>query len=198
MPQQNKEGWPSGLLLVFFGMVATGKSYLASAWAEQYGLPYYNSDRVRKELAGLVPQASQEEAVDQGIYSPAFSRRTYDSLMDRADRSLQQDSCGCVVLDGSYQSAEERKLLRDRFSGRVRLVFVHCYCAEDVVKRRLTKRAKDPDAVSDGRWDIYLAQKKRAQPVTAEEQDQMIELDTDAPLETLLQAVEKELVELGI
>jgi len=38
---------------VFFGMVATGKSYLAKAWAERLGGLYLNSDVVRKELAGL-------------------------------------------------------------------------------------------------------------------------------------------------
>ena len=196
MPQQSKDEYPSGLLLVFFGMIATGKSYLASAWAEQYGLPYYNSDRVRKELAGITPQAKQEEEVDQGIYTPAFSRRTYDTLLALADKHFQADPRGCVVLDGSYQSQQERELLRDHFGDQVRLLFVHCFCGEEVVKRRLAERIKDTDAVSDGRWDIYLAQKKRFQPVTAEEE--VIELDTDAPLQQLLRQVDQRLRERGV
>ncbi|MBU1232658.1 MAG: AAA family ATPase [Proteobacteria bacterium] len=198
MQQQSKKVWSSGLLLVFFGMIATGKSYLASAWAQQYGLPYYNSDRVRKELAGITPQTSQQAGVDQGIYTPAFSRRTYDALLDRADTHFREDAQACVVLDGSYQSARERELLRDRFSGRVDVLFVHCTCSEDVVKERLKQRAMDSHAVSDGRWEIYLAQRKRFQPVTDLEQEQVIELDTNAPLQQLLMQVGQHIQERGL
>jgi uncharacterized protein len=198
MQQQSKEVWPSGLLLVFWGMIATGKSYLASAWAERYGLPYYNSDRVRKELAGIAPQRSQKEGVDQGIYTPAFSRRTYDALLDYADKHFRENPQSCVVLDGSYQSEKERVLLRDRFSGHVRILFVHCYCSEAVVKKRLRQRAMDFRAISDGRWEIYLAQKKRFQPVTTLEQKEVIGLDTDAPLEQLLRQLEQNIRQRGI
>lgn len=198
MQQQNNMARPSGLLLVFFGMIATGKSYLASAWAEKYGVPYYNSDRVRKELAGLVPQSAQQEAVDQGIYTPAFTRRTYDALLDHADHYFCKDARACVVLDGSYHSEKERALLRDRFAGRVRILFIHCFCSEDVVKSRLAERALDSQAVSDGRWEIYLAQKERFQPVTASERVQVIELDTNAPLELLLNQVDQNIRKRGV
>ena len=182
---------PENLLVVFFGMVATGKSYLASAWANHYGLPYYNSDRVRKELAGITPETDQKEGVDQGIYTPEFSRRTYDALIEHAMHHFQADRKACVVLDGSYQSLNERDLLRRHFADKVRLVFVHCVCSEQVVKQRLKLRATDSDAVSDGNWEIYLAQKERFQPVTKTEQ--VIELDTDAPVEELVARVTKEI-----
>jgi predicted kinase len=182
---------PENLLVVFFGMIATGKSYLASAWAKHYGLPCYNSDRVRKELAGVTPETDRQEEVDQGIYTPEFSRRTYDALMKHAAHHFQADKQACVVLDGSYQSLNERNLLREQFVDQARLVFVHCFCSEKVVQERLEIRASDPDAVSDGNWEIYLAQKKRFQPVTAKEQ--VIELDTDAPVEELVNRVTTEI-----
>ncbi len=178
---------PEKLLLVFFGMIATGKSYLASHWAEQYKLPCYNSDRVRKNLAGLRPETGQKEGIDQGIYTPEFSRLTYDALIDHAEKHFKEDPLAAVVLDGSYQSLAERELLRKTFSGRVRLEFVHCICSEDVVKERLQKRAADPDAVSDGNWVIYQAQQKRFQPVSARER--VMEIDTDAPVADLIQKV---------
>lgn len=183
---------PENLLLVFFGMVATGKSYLASAWAKHYDVPYYNSDRVRKKLAGLNPETSQQEEVDKGIYTPEFSRRTYDALIEYAEHCFQADKQACVVLDGSYQSLSERDLLRKYFTDMVRLVFVHCTCSEEVVKKRLDIRTSDPDAVSDGNWQIYLAQKERFQPVTNKEH--VIELDTDAPLNVLIQKVATEVI----
>lgn len=182
---------PENLLIVFFGMIATGKSYLASAWAEQFEVPYYNSDRVRKELAGITPETGQQEEVDRGIYTPEFSRRTYDTLLDRADEHFREDKQNCVVLDGSYQSLVERELVRKRFAGQVQIVFVHCCCRERVVKERLAIRADDPDAVSDGNWEVYLTQKERFQALTEEEQ--AIIVDTDAPLDALIAEVNKKL-----
>lgn len=178
---------PENLLVVFFGMIATGKSYLASAWAKHYDLPYYNSDRVRKELAGITANTAQKEGVDQGIYTPEFSRRTYDALIEHARHHFQADRQACVVLDGSYQSLNERDLLRKNFADQVQIVFVHCVCSEQVVQQRLRIRASDPDAVSDGNWDIYISQKKRFQP--AKETEQVIELDTDVPVEELVKRV---------
>ena len=175
---------PENLLLVFFGMIATGKSYLASAWAQQFDLPYYNSDRVRKELAGISAVTAQQEAVNKGIYTPEFSRRTYDTLIEKARDHFSQDTSSCVVLDGSYQSLAERDLLRKQFMDQVAIIFVHCSCSEQVVKERLAIRASDPDAVSDGNWEIYQAQKKRFQQLSNAEL--AIEIDTDAPLEDLV------------
>jgi hypothetical protein len=81
----------------------------------------------------------------------------------------------------------ERNLLREHFENQVRIVFVHCFCSEKVVRERLQLRASDPDAVSDGNWGIYLTQKKRFHPVT--DMEQVLELDTDAPVEELVRKV---------
>lgn len=183
---------PENLLLVFFGMIATGKSYLAAAWAKQFNLPYYNSDRIRKELAGLTAVTDQQEKVDQGIYSPAFSRRTYDVLIEKAKVHFTENNSACVVLDGSYQSLAERDLVQKQFAKQLRIVFVHCSCSEQVVKERLLMRAQDPDAVSDGTWEVYLAQKKRFQALIARES--AIEIDTDAPVNELVAQINEQLL----
>ena len=187
--QTNKKDVPQPVLLVFFGMIAAGKSYLASAWAKQHDAPYYNSDRVRKELAGLTATTGQKEQVDQGIYTPEFSRRTYDALIEHADGDFTKGLQSAVVLDGSYQSAAERALLQKHFADRVRLLFVYCFCAESVVRKRLEIRASDPDAVSDGTWEIYLSQQERFQPIEEDEGLDFLELNTEAPLEELLEKV---------
>jgi len=183
---------PENLLIVFFGMIATGKSYLASAWAQHFDLPYYNSDRVRKELAGISAVTAQQEAVDRGIYTPEFSRRTYDTLLKKAKDHFGRDKTSCVVLDGSYQSLAERDLLRKQFQSQVPVIFVHCSCSEQVVKERLAIRASDPDAVSDGNWEIYQAQKKRFQSLT--DAEEALEIDTDAPLEELVTQINDTLI----
>ena len=178
-------------LLVFFGMIATGKSHLAAAFAKKWGCAYHNSDIVRKELAGLAADSRQVHTVDTGIYSREFSRRTYDALLCRAQRNLGSDKLSCVVLDGSYQSRSERQLLCREIDKQHRLVFIHCQCSEAVMKKRMDRRLKNPRAVSDGRWEIYLEQKKRFEMPIELPPGQLLTLDTDRPLGDLLHQLEE-------
>jgi uncharacterized protein len=180
-------------LLVFFGMIATGKSRLAAAFAKKWGCAYHNSDIVRKELAGLAADSRQINTVDTGIYSSDFSRRTYDALLSRAVSDLRQERYSCVVLDGSYQSRSERKLLCREVGRQCRLVFVHCRCPETVMKKRMDQRLKNPRAVSDGRWEIYLQQKKRFQMPVELSPGQLLTVDTDRPPAELLRLLEENL-----
>ena len=172
-------------LFVFFGLIATGKSTVARGWADTHGLSYYNSDVVRKELAGLSPQAKQRETADQGIYSAEFTARTYAALLERAEQDLTQGKG--VVLDASYQRKSDRnqvRMLAQRLG--VRLYCILCVCPEEEMKRRMTLRALDPQAVSDGRWEIYLKQKERFEPPVELAPDQLITLSTDLPPAALL------------
>lgn len=172
-------------IYVFFGLIATGKSTLAQAWASRHGLAYANSDVVRKELAGLSPTASQKEGVDQGIYTQEFSRRTYDALLAHAEAEIQQGRG--VILDASYLGRTERErvlALAARLQVPVR--FVLCDCSDAVKQARLALRAQDPKAVSDGRWEIYLQQKARFEAPAELAADQLIILDTDLPVEKAL------------
>ena len=116
------------------GLIASGKSTLAGAFAGKYQLSYYNSDIERKKLANVESTVRGDGQFEGGIYTPEFSRLTYDALLDNAAVHYKVDPASCVVLDGSYQSFAERDLLRKRFESRVRVVFVHCICEEQVVK----------------------------------------------------------------
>ena len=170
------------VIYVFFGLIASGKSYLASGWARRHGLAYYNSDVVRKELAGLSPIASRQEEVDQGIYTPEFSRRTYDALLDHAAAAIRHGRG--VVLDASYQSRTERGKMVElaaRLQAPVR--FVLCECSDEVKKARLALRAQDPHAVSDGRWEVYLQQKARFEAPSELAAESLVVFDTNLPLD---------------
>lgn len=172
-------------LFAFFGLIATGKSTVAQSFAAVRGLTYYNSDVVRKELAGLAPTASRKDSVDQGIYTKEFSRRTYDALLSRAENDIRQGRG--VVLDASYQEKSERELVRGLASKLgCRVYFVLCTCPEDEMKRRMEARAKDPNAVSDGRWEIYLKQKERFAAPDELSERELITLSTAMPVQEIL------------
>ena len=185
---------PRAAIYVFFGLIATGKSTLAKAWAEKNGLPYYNSDLVRKELAGLPPTARRQEGLEQGIYSPAFSRRTYGALLEKASREIVEGRG--VVLDASYRQREERqhvRMLARRHAYPV--YFILCTSPESVLRERLAQRARDPAAVSDGRWEIYLTQREKFEPPTELEEGELIPIETVGPVEQLTDRVEAALQE---
>jgi len=61
------------------------------------------------------------------------------------------------------------------------------------MKHRMDARERDPAAVSDGRWEIYLKQKKRFEPPDELAAQELIIIDTQAPLEELLEELDRKL-----
>lgn len=176
------------IFLVFFGLIASGKSTLAESWADKEGYLYLNTDRVRKELAGFAVTERCADGLEQGIYTPEYTRRTYQAMLDRAEGRLRLN--GNVVLDGSYSCREDRgNVLKYEDSNGVLVRFVHCFCSENETRRRLTLRAQDPLAVSDGRWDIYLQQKKRFEPPRELDAKHLLTINTEDDLGKLLSAI---------
>jgi uncharacterized protein len=189
MPVSNPE-MKTPVLYVFFGLIATGKSTLAMAWARHEKLSYFNSDTVRKELAGLNPRDSQRNSIDSGIYTKDFSRKTYHALKGKAEKLLLQGES--VILDASYQYAGDRQNLRILAKNlNCRVCFILCQCSESEMKRRMKEREQDPAAVSDGRWEIYLKQKDRFEPPDELTASELIIINTQAPLAELLGVLEK-------
>ncbi len=177
-------------IYVFFGMVASGKSTLARSFAARRDMPYYNTDRVRKELAGLAPTSRRPDGINQGIYTKELTRQTYQAMLDQARRDLLDGRRG-VVLDGSYHHRQERERVRQMAEEiGVGRVFIQCVCGDEEVKRRLEKRSRDPEAVSDGRWEIFQVQKKTFEPPKELSPAELVVLDTGKEVAGLLQDLE--------
>lgn len=178
-----------GRLFIFFGLIASGKSTLAEAWAKRIGASYWNSDRVRKELAGLLPQTGVKDSFKQGIYSAEFSKKTYDELLKRSEKELSNGKS--VVLDASYQEKKERQRVRELAERcACEATFVLCRCPEPLMRDRMETRAKDPNAVSDGRWEIYLLQKEKFQTPDELDTSQLITIDTNRAVDQLVDHLE--------
>lgn len=179
------------LVIVFFGCTASGKSFLAQAWAKGRGCRYYNTDVVRKQLAGLDPTQRCPQPVGEGIYSVELTRRTYATMLQRTKSAFQNQQADCVVLDGSYQDRQQRRRAQEELAGECRLVFVLCRCSAEVTRRRLAEREASPGAVSDGRWEIYLHQKDSFEQPLELAEDQLLVLDTDASLSDLTTRIDR-------
>ncbi len=166
-----------GLIVVVFGLMGSGKSNRSRALGASSHWPVIHSDAVRKTLAGLKP--TDRVAVDfgQGIYGEDFSTRTYDEMLRVARAHLAAGQN--VILDGSYKRAGERdrvrQLARDRDA---RVVFVYCECPPAVARERLGIRLTDPEAISDGRVELFEDQARDFDPLTPEDRP-LLRLDTN-------------------
>jgi uncharacterized protein len=144
---------PSVLVLTC-GLMGTGKSTLGRALALTIDATMLRSDEVRKELAGGKAASGSAAPFDQGIYSPDFSRLTYDRLLDSA---LEEASEGrSVIVDASFARHKER----ERFLEAARMrglaaVVVFMECDRDCALERLDRRRAAGGDPSDGRRELY-------------------------------------------
>ncbi|MCH8993934.1 MAG: AAA family ATPase [Chloroflexi bacterium] len=151
-------------LIIMVGLSGSGKSSLANALAARLGALILSSDVVRKRLLGIDPTARRTEPIDAGVYSPDVSARTYGALLDEARVWLERDKP--VILDASYLRREQRQAAR-RLADETNAGFLalECVADESLIRGRLSEREGEERVVSDGRWEVYQAQRERREPV---------------------------------
>jgi uncharacterized protein len=153
------------LLLVTAGLMGTGKSVLARDLAPRLGAEIIRTDVLRKELLAIEPKERHAEAFGEGIYGDRMSRRTYERALELAGERLGQGKS--VIIDASFRSREERRraLEAARKAG-VDFFLLECLCPDKTIRGRLDARQAAGTDPSDGRWEIFLAQKAEFEPVT--------------------------------
>lgn len=159
--------------LVVCGPPASGKTRLCSTVADGTQWPHVSTDVVRKELAGIAPNARGTEA----IYSADFSRRTYAEVLARAAAATTRGS-GIVLLDGNFPTpahrADAARAARD--AGATSCV-VHVHVDSATALRRATARHADPQATSDAGPEQLASLQARFVAPTANEGTVPIRLD---------------------
>ncbi len=171
-------------LILTAGLMGTGKSVLAQSLAPLIGARLIRMDVLRKELLSIRPDERRPEPFGQGIYSGEVSRKTYDRALEMASEELAKGRP--VIIDGSYKSraerlkaaAEARRLSADFF-------VLECVCPDSIVKERLDARQAEGRDPSDGRWEIFLAQKADFDPIGGLAGSH-ITIDTSVPPEASL------------
>ncbi len=147
-------------LVLVGGLPGTGKSTLSGRLADRLGAVVLSSDRLRKELAGLSPEIPAPAGYLEGIYTPAWTQRTYAELFVRAERLLERGET--VVVDASFTRAAHRDLAADVAARtRSRLVALRCEADPAVTVTRLHGR---PPSVSDADQQISVAMAATVEP----------------------------------
>ncbi len=179
------------LLILTAGLTGTGKSVLAQNLAPRLGAEVIRTDVLRKELFAAGPQERHTEPFGQGIYSDEFSRLTYEKALEIAAGRLKEGRS--VIIDASYKRRPERLRAAETATGLDAGFFlIECTAPEETLKRRLDSRQAAGRDPSDGRWEIYLAQKTDFDAVTEFPAGTHLLVDTGkSPEECLEEALAK-------
>ncbi len=147
-------------VIMMVGLSGTGKSFVARAFAGRAGAVLLGSDPIRHELAP--PDTLEPSPYATGVYAAAQRESVYAELIERARRHLALNRS--VVLDATFLTRRQRSLAQALAAAAgVPLLTVHVDAPETVVRERLA--ARGPGAASDARWDTYLAQRDRFEPL---------------------------------
>jgi aminoglycoside phosphotransferase family enzyme/predicted kinase len=147
-------------LVVVGGSPATGKSTVAGALADRLGAVLLSSDHVRKELADIDPLTPAPASFGEGIYTDAWTERTYAELLTRAERLLARGET--VILDASWTRVA-RRMAAVKVAEGTHSTFVPLLCAadDDLVAARLRSR---PGSASDADEAIAARLRRETEP----------------------------------
>jgi aminoglycoside phosphotransferase family enzyme/predicted kinase len=173
------------------GVIASGKSSVATELGLAMSAPVLEADRTRKAMLHVGPLDPLADPAWAGAYSPAASDRVYAELLRRA--AVVLSSGRPVVLDASFRSEAFRRRARDlAVVHGVPFRFVECKAPRAVCLERLARREREP-SVSDGRRAIFDAFCERYEASLATPADERIEIDTTEPLPATLEKLRRRL-----
>ncbi len=180
------------LVLAVMGRIASGKSTLAQALADELGWEIVSSDRVRKEMAGFPLYERSSEAARSRLYSSAMTQKTYEKLLSAAIAQAQEGRS--VILDATFAQRAQREQLNTTLAQNVAFRFIEVQADDDLVKQRLTNREAKPDDISDARLEDFEMLTRLYEPPTELAGSQLFTARTTSPLEETLTFALKALV----
>lgn len=165
------------VMIITCGLTGTGKSTIINEVGEKTGLTVLTSDRIRKELVGIKPEEHRYEAFDSGIYSKEFTEKTYIHMIEQGKSMLEEGKS--VILDACFPKSQQRTMARRAAEeAGAGFLCIEVTAPEDEIKHRLDTRVEDGGGISDGRWEIYLGQKKNFEDIEEFEDDEYLLIDT--------------------
>lgn len=139
------------MLLVLFGLPATGKTFLAKELASELGFVHLNTDNTRKRM------------LEKPSYSEKEKKMVYDKMFEFVLGYLKRGSD--VIIDGTFYRESLRKCAR-RIARETnnRVFFIEVTAPEEEVKRRMSKR-KRRKSESDADFTVYKKIKSEFEPL---------------------------------
>lgn len=166
-------------LVLMHGVSGSGKSWLSERLIASLPAIRLRSDLERKRLAGLDANASAASAVNTGLYSPEFDRRTYTHLADCAEIGLRAGFD--MIVDATFLDPKERERFL-RLAERVSCPFaiVACEAPREILAARIAARTRAGERTSDADIAVLDEQLRTLQPFTAAEAMAVVKADTSS------------------
>jgi uncharacterized protein len=163
-----------GRLIMLSGRSGSGKSTLGKQIAQQVDGIQLRSDAVRKHLGGI-PLLSKG---DDSLYTPAMTDRTYQQVLELADKLAAQG--WTAILDAKYDRQSLRAPVVDLAADRgLFLQIFHCTAPENVLRDRLAQRTGD---IADATVDLLASQQAAWEDFTPAERAYVTTVDTTQDL----------------
>ena len=181
-------------LVLVGGLPGVGKTTVARSVERRLGFVRIASDRIRKNLAGLTEEADAGAPFEEGIYTPAWTAKTYAELRRQAMQRLFQGER--VLVDASFGSEKHRQTVLDaaRTLG-VPGLFLLCRADRDEVRRRIAVREEGP---SDADWNVHRKAAERWEPVASDTEKRTRYISTQGSPEAALSEAVERLSEEGL
>jgi aminoglycoside phosphotransferase family enzyme/predicted kinase len=183
-------------MVVVCGLSGSGKSTVARRLADRLGFRWLRSDEIRKRLAGVASGVRLSNGFAAGAYSLEFTRKTYAALLAEAAARLR-DGAG-VILDATFAAPAHRAdALALAARAQVPALFVECAAGHDEIVRRLSRRTRRTDEVSDAGVETYLRQRGEFVALNEIPQLHRLVVDTERGLEAVSAAISERLKSFG-
>jgi predicted kinase len=166
---------------IMHGISGTGKSTVAAALAGEYHAICIRSDVERKRLFGLTPDARTTQAKIPELYNAAASSQTFTVLEKLASSLLNMGYP--VLVDATFIAEKWRRPFRLLAkSQQVPFVIIDCQASQATIRQRLEHRQTFQNSTSDADVNVMLNQLNNLEPFTTEEQQHILAIDTESPV----------------
>ena len=155
-------------LIITCGLSGSGKSTVARNTAQSLDGIVVRSDVVRKQLAGMELAQRDTAGFAQGIYNPAMTLTTYNTLLQYAADITA--SGRWAILDATYPTRQYRQAAAEMARAlKVPFAILHCHAPHAELVRRLVARNAAGTDVSDATVAILETQTRSFEQPGADE-----------------------------
>jgi uncharacterized protein len=169
-------------IVITRGLSGSGKTTRSAALVEHAGAIRIRTDVERKRIHGLAPLARTESVLDEGIYSPAATERTYSRVASFA-RTVAAAGYP-VVVDGTFLRRRDRDQFRAAAADlNVPFAIVDFVASVETLRARIRERGEAGTDASDADLQVLEHQRQSAEPIAPDERAVTVTYDAETPLE---------------
>ena len=173
---------PRPAIVVTHGPSGCGKTTLTLGLLELIGAIRVRTDVERKRLHGLAAQARSGSGMDEGLYAPDSTERTYRRALALAEAVAAAG--GVAIVDGTFLKRWQRDLFRARAAELALPFVILAFIAGDATLRgRIALRAQRVTDASEADSSVLDHQLRTGEPLEPDERACTVDFDAEAPEE---------------